>query len=158
MNTALILRDPATPPIHVLEVDGPRYKFHTSTPRTRRFLRTNNQPLLVSLLAPEEPAPHPSLKSDWDGPYWEIHRHPDGMTEVLACRPNLKEIIEDDLPGRLGAVIRLVWKNRCAYRNALHIARKLAKADPKTPVLLDERVLWGVEIETNLTIYSFRII
>jgi len=156
MTTALILRPADSPKLWVLEVDGPRRKY-VQRDEGYYYLNTNNHPMVDHLTRNMELAGHDVTDSrfkDWCEPCWEIYQMHDGRIEVHACRPSAEEAMEGDLNGELGSIIKIVWPCRPVLRNALRLARRLCKADPRVGILVSERDLVGiVVIETNIPVY-----
>lgn len=156
MNSSIILRDPAAPPIHVLELDGPRQKY-VQRGEGAYYLETSNLPVLISPLSLGEPATDDPRLTDWESPHWEIYQMHDGGIEIHACRPTESEIHEGDLHGALGSVIKVSWPCRPILRNALRLARRLMKADPMVGISVTRRHLVGiVVIETDIPVHLNR--
>jgi hypothetical protein len=104
-SLALILRPENQPPIHVLELDGPRHKH----PRQRHSIFTDNLTRATSInwynIDPN-PVPDPAL-ADWGEPHWEVIHYRDGSIIIRANRPTEDELIAGDLQGALGSVIAI---------------------------------------------------
>lgn len=151
-STALILRPENQPPIHVLEVDGPRHKH----PRQSHPICTSNWPRIsyINLFNLDlDPTPDPVL-ADWDEPYWEIYQHRDGAIVIHANRPTEDEVIEGDLQGALGSVIKIERPTREIFRRAMRIARRLLRADPDSAFFIRQPEIAGIHsIETDLPVY-----
>jgi hypothetical protein len=157
MTTAIIPRPPEKPPIRVLECDGPRHK-HFNLGEGYYYLATDNQPRIVGLDCihiGRDPDPDPALNQSWDEPHWEIYQLHEGTIEVHACRPSFREIMDGDLHGRIGSVIRLRVNNKPTMRNALHVARTLLHCDPRKPVLFPEWVTLALDIEAPVPIITY---
>lgn len=156
MTTALILRPSSMPPVHVLECDGPRHKHYVRGEGAYR-LSTDNHQRCSETFHPED-QPHDPALHDWNEPCWEIYQNHDGSIEVHACRPNMREIREGDMHGGLGSVIKIAWPCRPILRNALRLARRLCKADPKTGIFVSERDLVGIDlIESVIPVWIHRL-
>jgi hypothetical protein len=148
----IILRPTCMPLIHVLECDGPRHKDHRRGEGFYRLCTDNHQRCNETFFPQDQPY-DPALV-DWSEPCWEIYQNHDGSIEVHACRPTLREIMQGDMHGTYGSVIKISWPCRPILRNALRLARRLCKADPIRGLIVSERDLVGiVVIETDIPVY-----
>lgn len=146
--TALVLRDKTTPPVRVLEVDGPRFKGPVQRGEGQYYLATDNQPQCEPNNQ-NEYLPH---LAEWGDPYWEIYLYQSGWVNITANRPTDSEIGDGDMHGSLGSTIIIDKPDRTAIRNGLRIARRLAKC-PADGCVLNWRDLTGIrEIQTDLDV------
>jgi hypothetical protein len=156
MTTALILRPADSPKLWVLEVDGPRRKY-TQRGEGSYYLSTDNQPVIDPVANYMCHEFDPRLREDFGEPHWEIYQNNDGSVHVHACRPTDEEMIEGDLHGALGSIIKIAWPCRPILRNALRLARLLCKADPIRGLIVAERDLVGiVVIQSDIDVYMWR--
>jgi hypothetical protein len=152
MTTALILRDPKTPPVHVLEEDGTTWK-HRLRYAGSYYLTTSNSPSCDDFELKDSNGRRGCLR-DWCQPHWEIYQMPDGDVKVHACRPTYQEVIRGELFGRWGSVINLGKQpTRESLRLALHLARLLCRCIPTEGISIawDSLLFFG-PIETEIPI------
>jgi hypothetical protein len=156
MSHALILRPKDTPVIRVLEVDGPRQKYH------RRgegfyYLATNNHQRVEGSFYWFDQPPEPHLKGH-DEPCWEIIQNHDRTIEIHANRPTIQEVYRGDLHGRWGSVIKLNghgagFFGHIGMRVALRIARMLCQCIPTQGITVRRHWLTPIAlIETDIPI------
>lgn len=154
MSLALIIRPASNPPIHVLEVDGPRRSGRLQRGEGSYYLSTCNHPICDPIGHYDIP-PDSRLK-DWCQPSWEIYQLHDGTIKIHACRPTHQEAMRGDLHGRWGSVITIrQGPTRLSLRYGLRLARVLCKCIPTEGIFLsDYWRLFVAEIETDIPIYS----
>lgn len=151
MNS-IIVRPCDSPPVRVLEVDGPPRKY-VQRGEGAYYLHTSNWPICGTFPGERHSAPDARLK-DWDRPYWEVYQHNDGSIEIASCRPTIQEVIRGDLHGKWGSLI-YPKPNRTGFRIALRIARRLCQCNPMEGITIqwyEAAHLW--RIETDLPVFQ----
>ena len=153
-NTYPIIPRPASiPPVRVLEIDGPRRK-HVQRGEGFYYLATDNHPPITDFMQPGSEDHDCQRFAAWWEPNWEIYQMNDGSVEIHACRPSKREVIDGDLHGEWGSVIRLARPSREAIRHGLRLARRLTRCRTDG-VLVNHRHLSGIAaIETNIPVFA----
>jgi hypothetical protein len=136
-------------------VDGPRRKF-VQRGEGQFYLKTDNQPPCDEISLRAHNWSDPRIK-DWCEPFWSIYQNIDGSIEIHSCRPTTEEVIEGDLLGDLGSVIKIASPSRISMRNALRLARRLCQCDPDRGITLDDddQLVGITSIESNIPVLAF---
>lgn len=148
---AIIIRPSDSPPVRVLEVDGPRHKYFRRDEGCY-YLQTSNMPVCCQITNPSGD-PDVRLKP-WGAPFWGIVQRHDGSIYISAGRPTHQEAMRGDLHGRWGSLI-YPKTSRTAFAIALRIARRLCKCNPMEGITLhwyEAAHLW--RIETDLPVFQ----
>ena len=153
MNYSLMIRPKESPPVRVLEVDGPKRKY-VQRGEGYYYLATDNLPISQEYMRFGCNEPDERLV-DWDEPHWEIYKNHDGSVEIHACRPTYEEICSGDTLGEFGSIIRLRFAARHTVNFGRWVARLPTKCDPCKGILIPEFVMCCFTgIESDIPIYT----